>query len=81
MEIYFGIYVIFGRWNQHKRGHTEHTTHQGAPGTPWHAQVSCALLEGRLGPFFWRKKDNLWKKSCKNFSAIGVTGLQKFKKP
>ena len=57
------------------------TTHQGAPGTPWCAQVSCALLEGRLGPFLWRKKDNLWrKKSCKNFSAIGVTDLQEFKK-
>src|SRR5215216_5334027 len=33
---------------------------------------SCALLGGRLGPFFWHKKGNLWKKSCQNFSAIGV---------
>ena len=50
MENYFGIFMIFGRWNQHKRGPTVTTTHQGAPGTPWHTQLSCALLEGRLGP-------------------------------
>ena len=76
MENYFGIYVIFGRWNQCKQGPTMPTTHQGAPGTPWRTQVSFALLEGRLGLFFWHKKDNLWKKSCKNFSAIGVTDLR-----
>ena len=32
MKNYFGIYVIFGRWNQRKRGSTMTTTHQGAPG-------------------------------------------------
>ena len=50
MENYFGIFMIFGRWNQRKRGATVPTTHQGAPGGAMRAQVSCALLEGRLGP-------------------------------
>ena len=62
MENYFGIYVIFRRWNQCKRGPTVPTTHQGTPTGPRRALVSCALLERRLRPFFWRKKDNLWKK-------------------
>ena len=80
MENYFGIFMIFGRWNQRKRGPTVTTTLQGAPGTPWRAQVFCALLECRFGPFFGCKKYNLWEKSCKNFSAIEVTDLQEFKK-
>ena len=73
--------MVFGRWNQHKRGPTTPKIDQGAPGGARRAQVSCALLEGRLGPFFWHKKDNLWEKSCENFSAIGVTDLREFKKP
>ena len=60
MENYFGIYVIFGRWNQHQQRPTASTTHQGVLGTPWSAQVSCALPVSQLGPFFGRKKDNLW---------------------
>ena len=51
--------------------HSAHNPPGRAPG-PRRALVSCALLERRLEPFFWRKKDNLWEKSCKNFSAIGV---------
>ena len=54
------------------------------PGRVWWpkcAQVSYAHLEGRWRPFFWCKKDNLWKKSCKNFSEIRVTDLREFKKP
>ena len=51
-----------------------------AQDTPWRAQVSYALLKIQLGPFFWRKKDNLWKKQCKKYSAIGVMDLQEYKK-
>ena len=51
-----------------QRGPIVPTTHQGAPPGPRRALVSCALLEHRLEPFFWHKKDNLWEKRVK-FSA------------
>ena len=58
MENYFGIYVIFGWWNQRKRGPMASTTHQGAP-----APLACGGAHiSWLGLFFGRKKDNLWKK-------------------
>ena len=80
MENYFGIYVIFRRWNQRKRG-PQSPQPTRACQTPLARSGVLSLLEHRLEPFFWRKKDNLWKKSCKFFSAIGVTDLREFKKP
>ena len=49
MENYFGIFVIFGRWNQRKQGPTASTSHHGAPlargGASWaHCKLVGALL-------------------------------------
>ncbi len=43
------------------------------------ATFVLGLILGLL--LFMTAKDNLWEKSCKNFSIIGVTNLPEFKKP
>ena len=58
--------MIFGKKNQRETMPEGPTSSRGAP--PWQA---CGAPVRRLGPFFCRKKDNIWKKSPQNFSQIG----------
>ena len=81
MENYFGIYVIFGSWNHHKRRPTQPTRHQGAPEAP---SMPCWVVPSSnmgWGPSIGARKIIYGKKSCKSFSPIGVMDLQEFKKP
>ena len=52
MEIFFGIYVNFGKWNQ-RETMPEGATKQGRTLGP------CGHPIRRLVPFFWRKKSNI----------------------
>jgi hypothetical protein len=58
MEIFFGIYVIFGKKNQ-RETMPEATTSQGARPRVGRALVPCGYPVRRLVPFFWRKKANI----------------------
>ena len=48
MENNFGIYVIFGRWNQRKRGPTAPKIQQGASGGAKRAQEYSAPTQVRF---------------------------------
>ena len=79
-ENYFGIYVIFGSWNHHKRRPTQTTIHQDAPEAPsalwWVVLTSYIDWTSTSGA----RKLISGKQSCKNLSAIGVTDLWEYKK-
>ena len=56
MEIYFGIYLIFGNKNQCETIPEGPTSHRGAPWGVGRARVACGHPVRRLVPFFAARK-------------------------
>jgi hypothetical protein len=78
MEIYFGIYVIFGKKNQRETMAEEPTSSEGAAPYPGRAQQACGYPVRWLGPFFRRKKYNFRIKIPSNFQpnrSYGSPGI------
>ena len=61
MEIFFGIYMIFGKKNPHETV-PEVATRQGGAPAPWVRPYPCEPTVRRLTLFFCRKKANIRKK-------------------
>ena len=64
---FFGIFVNFKKWNQHKWRPTAPKRHQGAPRRPRHGVVGCAHLVRRLEISFRHKEANYWIKIRSKF--------------
>ena len=60
MEIFLGIYVNFGKWNQRETMPKGPTRVWGVPQGVGRTLGPCGHSVRRLVPFFHRKKANIW---------------------